>query len=560
MNLEIIKNIIINIGLLIIIAQILARFEKVKRYLVNEDHNYKDKIVMIIIFSTISILSTHIGYRVNGALANTRVIGVMAGGFIGGPIVGICTAIISGIHRYVIDIDGFTAIACCISTIIEGGISAFFYKDVKKLKYREVELYSITFIAEIIQMIVILIFAKPFSEALDLVSKIALPMIFINSIGLVLFVGVFKQIFIEQEYKFSEKISLAFDINKKCLPIINKGFYNEESCKEISKIILKFSKEFGVVFTDEKDVIYSKGKFDIETNKGLPKIAKNILEYKRVFLAEESEEDDIFNKALSEMIAIGAPLIKNGQSFGCLIIFTNKYKLSFEADIKFIEGLSSLLSTQYELAEVEKQKELLQKAEFSALQSQINPHFIFNSLNTISVFCREKPEKARGLLIDLAAYFRRSIQNKDGLVDIYEEFDYVKAYLQLEKARFEEKLNLDIQIPNNLKCDIPCLILQPIVENAVIHGAIKRKEGRVEIIVREEKRNLKISVIDNGFGMPKDIIERLKSNISHEDSIGLINVNKRLCYLYGDEYGLDILASSEGTMVNIYIPIIKRKE
>ena len=558
MDLEIIINIIINIGLLIVIAQVLARFEKIKKYLVNDNHSYLDKIFMIIIFSSISILSTEIGYSVDGALANTRVIGVMAGGFIGGPIVGISTAIISGVHRYLIDIDGFTAIACCISTILEGCISALFYKEVKKSKYREFELYSITFIAEILQMIVILIFAKPFTEALDLVSKIAFPMVFINSIGLVLFIGVFKQIFIEQEYKFGEKISLAFDITKKCLPIINKGEYNSESCREISKIILKFSKEFGIIFTNKERIIYSKGRFNLDGYICLPTIAKKVLEKKEVLLSDQNKEYYIGLKKMPDMVAIGAPLIKNGQAFGCLIILTNKYKLSFAPDIKFIEGLSSFLSTQYELAEVEKQKILLQKAEFNALQSQINPHFIFNSLNTISAFCREKPNKARELLIDLASYFRSSIQNKDGLVDIYSEMDYVRAYLQLEKARFEERLDLEIQVPSNLNYKMPCLILQPIVENAVIHGAMKRKKGVVKIIVKEEKKNLKISIMDNGLGMPKEIIKTLKSEDENfKKGIGLRNVNKRLCYIYGENNGLDIVTSSEGTEVNIVIPIIK---
>lgn len=559
MDVEIIRSIILNIGLLVVIAQILARFEKIKEYLVSEKHTVKEQVVMIIIFSIISILSTYMGYGVNGALANTRVIGVMAGGFIGGPIVGIGTAVIAGFHRYAIDINGFTAVACCISTILEGIIAAFFYKHVKRHKYREVDLYFITFVAEIIQMIVILILAKPLTNAINLVSSIAFPMVFINSLGLVLFVGVFKHIFIEQEYELGKKVSLAFNITKKCLPVISTGIYNEESCREIGKVILQFSKELGLVFTDKEKIIYTKGKPFIKNNIKLPAIAEKVLREKKVCLAEEAKEEDVLYEVLDNMVAIGAPLIKNGQVFGSFIIFTQKYKLSLDPEIQFAEGLSSFLSTQYELAEVEKQRELMQKAEFHALQSQINPHFIFNSLNTISAFCREKPGKARELLIDLATYFRTSIQNKEGLVDIYEEMDYVKAYLQLEKARFEERLNLEIEIPDNLKCEMPCLILQPIVENAVIHGAMKKKQGQVKIIVKEDKGNLKISVIDNGFGIPKEIIKGLESKVAYEGNIGLINVHRRLCYLYGEDHGLDILTSNEGTEINIYIPIIKGK-
>lgn len=555
MNIEIIRSIILSIGLLVVIAQILARFNKIKVYLVSEKHTVKDQLVMIIIFSTISILSTYMGYGVKGALANTRVIGVMAGGFIGGPIVGIGTAIIAGIHRYAIDINGFTALACCISTILEGIIAVFFSSYIKRQKYREINLYLITFMAEVLQMIVILIISKPFDMALELVKSIAFPMVFINSFGLVLFIGVFKHIFIEQEYELGQKMSLAFDITKLCLPVIEKGEYNEKSCEEIGKIILKFSKKLGLVFTDAEKVIYTKGKFSIENKIDLPEIAKKILKEKAVCLEEESKEGDAFCKVLDNAVAIGAPLIKNGQVFGCFIIFTDKYKLSLDTEIKFAEGLSSFLSTKYELLEAEKQRELMQKAEFHALQSQINPHFIFNSLNTISAFCREKPGKARELLIDLATYFRNAIQNKEGLVDINEEMDYVKAYLQLEKARFEERLSIDIQMQDNLKCKLPCLILQPIVENAVIHGAMKRKQGIVNIIIKEDNSNLKISVIDNGFGIPIEIIKGLNEKTTYEGNIGLINVHRRLCYLYGRNYGLDIATSNEGTKINIYIPM-----
>lgn len=554
MNVDIIRSIILNVGLLILVAQILARFNKIKEYIVLEKHTIKQQVFMIIIFSSISILSTHMGYGVNGSLANTRVIGVMAGGFIGGPIVGIGTSIISGIHRYLIDINGFTAIACCISTILEGIIASIFSSYIKKNKYREFDLYFVTFIAEIIQMVVILIIAKPFEDAVNLVNRIAFPMVFINSLGLVLFIGVFKHIFIEHEYELGKKVSLAFDITKKCLPVISTGIYNEESCKKISKIILEFSKELGLVFTDTEKIIYKEGKFSIDNKIDLPNIAVKVIEDKKVCLEKETKEEDVFYKVLDKMIAIGAPLMKNGQVFGCFIIFINKYKLSIESEIQFVEGLSSFISIQYELAEVEKQRELMQKAEFNALQSQINPHFIFNSLNTISAFCREKPEKARTLLIDLATYFRNSIQNKEGLVDIYEEMDYVNAYLQLEKARFGEKLAVDIEIQDNLKCRVPCLILQPIVENAVVHGAMKRKRGLVKIIVKEDNKNLKISVIDNGFGISEDIVNKLKSNISNEENIGLINVQRRLCYLYGNDYGLNVLTSNHGTEININIP------
>lgn len=556
MQIVIFKNVILNVGLLVVIAQLLARIYMVKKYVVRKKHKMRDQIVMIMIFSTISILSTYMGVGVKGAIANTRVIGVIAGGVIGGPVVGICSAILASVHRYIIDINGFAAFSCALSTMMEGIIAAVAADYIKKTKYKEADIFLLTFTAEILQMIIILIFAKPYIYAVALVREIALPMILLNSVGTVLFVGVFKHIFNEQEYEVGKKLSLTFDITKKCLPLLRSGLYNKENCNLLGESILESTKELAILFTDNEKIISVRGKLflPIDITIELPGLVHQIYKEKKVCISEEASEGDILHRTLDKMVAIGAPLTRNGEAFGCMILFFHKYKISFHSDVEFVDGLSKLFSTQIELSQIEKQHEHLQKAEFHALQSQINPHFIFNSLNTISAFCREKPDKARKLLIALATYFRNSIQTQDGFVSIYDEMDYVKAYLQLEKARFDERLQLTIEIPNDLECKMPCLILQPIVENAVIHGAMKKKQGEVKIIAKKEKNVIKISVIDNGFGIAKDIIERLKSNTIEGANIGLSNVHKRLCYIYGKDNGLEIISSTEGTTINLYIP------
>ena len=555
-SVEIIKSIVLNIGLLIILAQILARVKLVKKYIVREKHRTKEYVILIVIFGTISVISTYTGYGVNGAIANTRVIGVMAGGFIGGPIVGIGAAIIGGIHRYIIDINGFTAFSCAISTLLEGIISACTWKTVKKNKYRSTDLFVITFIAELMQMVIILMFAKPYQQAVELIKVIAVPMVFFNPLGMVLFVGVFNHIFKEMEYEVGSKVNLVFEISKKCLPLLKSGSYDKENCSKISDIILEYSRDLAVIFTNKDNIICVKGKplNCIGSNRFLPVLADEVMYRKQVLIAEQAPMDDVLHDALDKMVAIGAPLVKNGQAFGCLIIFANKFKLSYHSEAQFAEGLSKLFSVQFELAEMEKQQALLQKAEFKALQAQINPHFIFNSLNTISAFCREKPEKARELLIALATYFRNSIQTKDGFVSIYDEMDYVMAYLQLEKARFDDRLDITIDMPENMDCKMPCLILQPIVENAIKHGAMKKKQGEVKIIITEDKHNIKISVSDNGFGIPENVIHGLKNQTFDNGRIGLSNVEKRLRYIYGENNGLEIDSTNNGTTVKITIP------
>lgn len=560
MNMEIIKSIILNIGLLMVIAQLLARVPTVKQFVVRDKHTVKEQFLLIVLFSAISITSTYMGIEVNGAIANTRVIGVMAGGFIGGPVVGIGTAVIAGVHRYLIDINGFTAIACTVSTITEGGIAALFYQRVRRNKYREDDIFFLTFGAEILQMLIILLIARPYYDAVELVGLIALPMVVFNALGMVLFVGVFKFIFVEQAYEVGNKVGKILEITKKCLPIIRNGRYDEASSRQIAKIIHEFSKESTVVFTDNSQILSSKGHVFLRGVESLPAIVREVFARKETRLAEDAPEMDPLHSILRSMVAIASPLMIRGEVFGCLIVLSPKYQFSYHSEFEFVEGLAQLLSTQYELAEMENQKELLRKVEYKVLQSQINPHFIFNSLNTISAFCREKPEKARELLIALATYFRNTIKTQDSCVSIYEEMDYVEAYLQLENARFEDRLTVDVQVEKELDCQVPCLILQPIVENAIIHGAMKRRHGLVSILVEKDGGEVAITVKDNGHGIPLEVLQGLEENTLGVVNIGLSNVHQRLCYLYGKDHGLKIQCTDSGTSVQIRIPLKKERQ
>lgn len=256
---------LLNIGLIILLAQVLAGIKVVKRIIVHENDSIRDQILLMIIFSSVTIISNYSGYSINGAIANTRVIGVMASGFIGGPVVALVVGLVAGIHRFLIDISGFSTIACTISTFLGGIIAAVKSRKIKDNNYRSIDLFVITFLVECLQMLIILLMAKPFSEAYLLVRNIFLPMTIFNSIGMVLFVGVFKNLIKEQEYEIGRKVALTFDITKKCLPVLKKGEYTEESCNSIGEIILDFSNDLAVVFTDTEKIISVKG--DIEFSK-----------------------------------------------------------------------------------------------------------------------------------------------------------------------------------------------------------------------------------------------------------------------------------------------------
>jgi signal transduction histidine kinase len=212
------------------------------------------------------------------------------------------------------------------------------------------------------------------------------------------------------------------------------------------------------------------------------------------------------------------------------------------------------------------------RAELRALRSQINPHFFFNALNTIRFMIRENPQTARDLLIDLSEVFQRTLRSGD-FVPLRDELGYVEAYLSLEKARLGDRLriawggvlNPDKPLESDtllLDIPVPTLALQPIVENAILHGIGKKKEGgMVGIVVLRSRDDLTITVEDDGVGMdPEQLESLLQPGDESNKSIGMKNVDARLRMLYGSEYRLAIESQPDkGTRVTVRIPISESK-
>ena len=558
MRVEILKNIFLNVSLLVLIAYLLTRIQLVRDFVGRKNNQLYPKLVLALLFGIIGILSTYTGVPVQGAIANTRVIGVVAGGILGGPIVGITAGVIAGLHRYAIDIGGFTAVACAVSTITEGLIGGVLSKYIKQGKTRWIQVGGVTMLAEIVQMAVILLIARPLDAAWQLVEVISLPMIFINSLGVVIFIGIFDSVFIEEDREAAQRIGLVMDIAEKCLPFLRKGLLDRENMAQAAEVILRESAVAAVLMTDRKQLLCCKGLSltpPLEQYP-LPPVAQEVIGDGQVRFAGPDDGMSGSHPEYKKLAAVCAPLTRGGEVTGTLMLLINKYKLTREAEYRFADGLAKLFSTQLELAEVEYQKKLLKRAELAALQSQINPHFLFNALSTITAFCREKPERARELLIVLSNYFRNTLQGGDYMISLQDELGHVDAYLELEKARFEERLQVVQDVPAGLACMVPSFTLQPLVENAVKHGAMKCQDGpgRVHIAARSQGEEVRITVSDNGSGIPEDIIEKLHSKTLGGQSVGMANVDKRMRSIYGDEYGLQVETGPSGSSVILRIP------
>ncbi|MCI9156636.1 MAG: histidine kinase [Lawsonibacter sp.] len=208
-----------------------------------------------------------------------------------------------------------------------------------------------------------------------------------------------------------------------------------------------------------------------------------------------------------------------------------------------------------EQLEAQRQVELRQQAELRALQSQINPHFLFNALNTISALCLADPNRARETILVLANYFRQTLSINEPFVTLQQELSNVDNYLFLTEARFEDAIHVVKELPDDLtRLRLPPLILQPIVENAVRHGFVAVDDRRVCIQIRQDEERAYIQVSDQGRGFPPEVLAKLQDPDDPTYS-GLFNVRKRLRSIYGEQCPFAIDSTSSGSTVAFSIPL-----
>lgn len=230
---------------------------------------------------------------------------------------------------------------------------------------------------------------------------------------------------------------------------------------------------------------------------------------------------------------------------------------------RLTESFSFMVSKIDHLVKEVYQEKIAQKnAELEALQAQINPHFLYNTLDSISWMLMDiGADDISDVVVSLGDILKYSIHGKDVLVPLNEEVQYIESYLCIQKNRLEDRLCTSMEIQKETRaCMVPKLILQPMVENAILHGIEPMKDGgRVRITAGLEQQNLLITIEDNGPGMAPEELEQCRAAVYSEsgatDSIGMRNVHRRLCLHFGKEYGLAIESGhQEGTIVTLRMP------
>jgi two-component system LytT family sensor kinase len=202
---------------------------------------------------------------------------------------------------------------------------------------------------------------------------------------------------------------------------------------------------------------------------------------------------------------------------------------------------------------LEVQQVMLTEARLAALTRQINPHFLFNTLNSVSSLIRVNPDQARSMILKLSNILRRLLRKQENFASLREELQFIEDYLAIEVVRFGDKLKFEREIDaRSLDVLVPSMVLQPIVENSIKHGLSPKVEGgRIRISSKAMGNRLLLTVEDDGLGIEEEKLVHL----FEQQGIGISNVNERLKVLYGNEFRLTIHSSpGQGTRTEIELP------
>ena len=260
--------------------------------------------------------------------------------------------------------------------------------------------------------------------------------------------------------------------------------------------------------------------------------------------------------------AIVEPLWVGDRVEGTLKFYYRNANKITETQRSIAHGFAQLLSTQMAAVEMETQRKLATAMELKMLQTQINPHFLFNTINTIASFIRTDPMKARTLLREFAVFYRRTLEDSTERISLARELDQVQRYFNFELARFgEARLGLEVNASPGLQIMmVPPFLVQPLVENAIYHGIKPAgRPGQIRIRLWEEEAFLYLQAADNGAGMTAQAVTDIRRNLElslETDHYGLYNVNERLRLCYGSAYRLRLESRpGEGTCVTLRLPL-----
>lgn len=562
------------VGTILILAFLLVNVPFFRKLLPKREQ-ISAKLILIVIFAFFALLSNFTGVEItknnnlvsttfltgllpSDSIANTRTLVITVSGLVGGPIVGSVVGLIAGVHR-VIQGNGSDTFYIA-SSIIIGWISGMIGRYyAKRRSYPSASVTALTGLGmEFIQMLFILLFSY---TGFQLVRLIFFPMMILNSFGTWVFMSIITAYIHQEDQLKAVQTHDILELANKTLPYFSSGL-TETSAQKAATVIQHYTNFDAIGITDSRNVLAHVGPgsdHHVPQRHVVTDLSKRVLASGHMEVAHSKEMIGCPVPGCPLAAAIVIPLVVDKKVAGTLkMYFTDSSKLTFVEE-QLATGLASIFSSQLALGMAEEQSKLVRDAEIKSLQAQVNPHFFFNAINTISALMRTDTRKAHDLLLQLSTYFRTNLQGvRETEITLKQEEMHVQAYLSLEQTRFPNKYDVQFLIHSRDSVLLPPFTIQVLVENAIRHAFAGRKLGnRVTVSVSESDHLLHIIVSDNGLGIPTELLPKLGHevvNSEHGSGTALENLNHRLIGLYGASAALQINSSGGGTSVGILIP------
>lgn len=563
------------IGIIVTIAFIVSRLRFFRTMLSLDKLTSVQQVQAVLVFGVLGIIGTYTGLTVHPdslalnkwmlevsqeeAIANSRVVGIVMAGLFGGWKIGLGAGLVAGLHRFTL--GGFTGLACGLATILAGILAGVFRKTGGQIRFSKALILGA--VAESLQMLIILLLARPFEQALSLVGYIGLPMIVANGIGCALFLLIIRSVVNEEQKAAAQQAQTSLRIARQTLGYMRQGM-KLESAEAVCRILFSEVKASAIAMTDQHVILAHIGIGDDHHVAGRPlqtEVTRHVIEQGEMLIVD-NEEIHCQKQGCPLGAAVIGPLKQGGQTVGTLKFYFRSKKDITHVTTELMSGLTMLLSYQLEAAQLAEAKELAREAEIKTLQAQIHPHFLFNTMNTILSLTRIDVDKARKLLRSLSDYIRKNLTAATAEQStLLEELQHLRSYLNIEEIRFEDKLTVHYDVKESaLQAMVPPLTLQPLVENCIRHGFRNRTAQCVIHIEITDDPVTGVSVLirDNGEGMREERLSQLgtqKIESSTGTGLAVYNVSRRLTLMYGIGASLEIKSSEQaGTEVKFLIP------
>lgn len=571
------------LGLLLVIAFVLTRTPGFKSLLYRE-FSWRMSLVHAVVFGIFGIASTVTGIIIteeaeilrafvifpvedSQLIVSLSLVAIVIAGLLGGPIVGLGAGLIAGIHLMFLGGVGWLAngLVNPLTGLLAGMTARFFSNErvISPLKALFIGVFP-----PILQMQLLLILYTDGEGMVDIVDQIGLPLVLSNSLAIAIFTTMIGVVMKEQENEAALATRQALKIAEEALPFLKKDS-TFDVADGLADLLYERLKLAAVSVTNKQEVLAHKGLGDKHHRKGdrvISPLALKAIESKKMQVSYTKSDIPCELERCPLEAGIMIPITEADDVSYLITFYFRKSQHISPVELMMAEGLGQYISNQLTVLTTEKLKANIRDAELRNLQAQINPHFLFNTLQLIASLFREDPKLARHLTLQLASYMRFNLRLvSKSLVELEKECDHVLAYTTIIQERFRNRLQIDFHVPDDVSnIYIPPSTIQPLVENAVQHG-LKNVADHAKVEIRMEKfeGELFITIRDNGIGFPKHILPI----VSHKPLVGdqsggtgIYNVNQRLIQLIGESARLRIRnIPSGGSEVSFSIPISNDK-